>query len=134
METKIETKIVYFSKVSPDTTDTTLSIAKQRAGELGIKTILVASTFGDTGVKAVDVFKGYKVVVVGHSYGHRGPNMTPFADEKRKYIESKGGVVYFAPEAFVGLGLSASRASAPGGCPPAGQVPILRLETSSPTL
>ncbi|MFC2021275.1 hypothetical protein ACFLU1_05800 [Chloroflexota bacterium] len=93
----MERKIVYFDKVSPDNTETTLSIAKQRADELGIQTIVIASTYGATAVRAVDVFKGSKVIVVGHSYGHREPNSTPFTDENRKNIESKGGGSIFCP-------------------------------------
>ena len=42
----MEGKITYFDKVGPDNTDETFRIAKQRAEELGIKTILIASTRG----------------------------------------------------------------------------------------
>jgi uncharacterized protein len=112
---------VYFGKTSPANTDTTLNIAKQRASELGIRTILVASTYGDTGVKAAELFQGFKVIVVGHSYGHsREPNETPFTDENRKRIESKGGVVYFGMEALVGVGLTRP------GPPPAPGAPAAR--------
>ncbi len=40
----MEGKIVYFEKVGRENTEETLSIAKQRAEELDIQTILVAST------------------------------------------------------------------------------------------
>lgn len=62
----MELKTVYFEHAGKENTDETLRIAKQRAEELGIKTILVASTFGDTGVRAVEVLKGMRVIVVTH--------------------------------------------------------------------
>ncbi len=46
-------KVVYFEKTGPENTEAVLRNAKQRAGELGIKTILVASTTGSVAVKAV---------------------------------------------------------------------------------
>lgn len=119
----MEGKTVYFEKVSRENTERTLSIAKQRADELSIRTILIASTNGDTGAKAIDVFKGCKVIVVGHSYGHgREPNKTTFTDENRKKIESKGGVVYFGMEALVGVGLKRPGPPPAPGTSPAGRV------------
>lgn len=99
----MEGKIVYFEKIGRENTEVTLSIAKARADELGIKTILIASTVGNTAARAVDVFKGCKVIAVGHAYGFREPNKNEFTDENRRIVESKGGVVYFAPHAFTGL-------------------------------
>ena len=54
----MEAKTLYFEKAGIENTETTLKIAKKRAEELGIKTIVIASTVGDTAVKAMDVFKG----------------------------------------------------------------------------
>ncbi|MBW2408076.1 MAG: HAD hydrolase-like protein, partial [Deltaproteobacteria bacterium] len=45
------------------------------AEELGIKTIVVASTSGETGVKAVKAFANHKVVVVTHSVGLKAPDV-----------------------------------------------------------
>ena len=41
---KMETKIVYYENPGDVNTDTTLALARQRAKELGIKTVIVAST------------------------------------------------------------------------------------------
>ena len=54
----MESKIVYFDKPGIENTDEVLRIVKQRAEELGIKTIVVASTTGDTAAKAAKFFKG----------------------------------------------------------------------------
>ena len=56
-------KVVYFPKIGRENTEEVLRIAKERADELGIKTILVATTRGDTGARAVEVFNGMKVMV-----------------------------------------------------------------------
>jgi len=99
----MELKTVYFDNPGTENTDTTLRIAQQRAEELGIKTILVASTKGDTAVKAVDIFQGLKVIVVTHVTGMREPDAQEFTEESRKIVESKGGIVLTAAHAFSGL-------------------------------
>ena len=122
-------KITYFDKIGRENTEATLAIAKKRADELGIKTILIASTFGDTAVRAVDVFHGggYKIVAVGHVYGMREPNKNTFADEKRRYVESKGGVVIFANHAFTGITRRPAPPSEPGVPPAPLTGPVLEV-------
>ena len=65
----MEVQSVYFPKSGSENTEETLALAKRRAEELGIRTIVVASTSGETGVKAVKTFANYKVVIVTHSAG-----------------------------------------------------------------
>lgn len=117
-------KITYFDKIGRENTEATLTIAKKRADELGIKTILVASTGGDTAARAVDVFKGCKVVAVGHAWGFREPNKNEFTEENRKIVESKGGIVYFAPHALTGLTRRPAPPPAPG-TPPVPLSPVI---------
>lgn len=100
----MEGKIVYFDQPGSQNTDEVLRLAELRAKELGIKTILVASTTGDTAVKATEVFKGAKVVVVSHFTGMREPNFQEFTEESRKKVESAGGVVLTTTHTFSGLG------------------------------
>jgi len=116
----MERTITYFDKIGRENTEATLAIAKKRADELGIKTILVASTIGDTAARAVDVFKGCKVVAVGHAYGFREANKNEFTDENRKAFESKGGILYFAPHSMIGLTRRPTPPAAPGTPPTAG--------------
>jgi hypothetical protein len=97
----MELKTVYFEKPgSVENTEKTLALAKERAEELGIKTIVVASTVGDTAVKAVNAFKGYKVIVVTHVTGIREPNTQEFTEENRNIIEKKGGIIVTAAHTF----------------------------------
>ncbi len=100
----MELKTVYFEKQGKENTDEVLSIAKERAEELGIKTILMATTVGDTAAKSVGFFKGMKVVVVTHVTGMREPNAQEVTDENRQTIESGGGIIITASHAFTGIG------------------------------
>ena len=99
----MEVKTVYFENPGSENTDEVLGIAKQRAQELGIKTIVLASTGGDTAVKAMAAFQGLKVIVVSHVTGLREPDIQEFTEENRKLVESKGGVVLTTTHAFGGL-------------------------------
>jgi hypothetical protein len=97
----MELKTVYFEKPGgEENTAKTLTLAKERAEALGIKTIVVASTVGDTAVKAVNVFKGFKVIIVTHVTGMREPNTQEFTEENRKIVEKKGGIIVTAAHAF----------------------------------
>ncbi len=99
----MESKIVYFEKPGTENTDETLRIARRRAEELGIKKIVVASTRGETAVKAVEVFKGLRVISVSHSTGFGEPNVQRFPEESRKIVESKGGIVLTATHPLAGV-------------------------------
>ncbi len=100
----MEGKIVYFEKPGVENMEETLRIAKQRAEELGIKTIVVATTVGDTAARAVEVFQGMKVIAVTHVTGMRGSNIQELTDENRQKVESKGGIVLTTTHAFSGIG------------------------------
>ena len=99
----MEAKAVYFENIGSENTDEVLRIAKQRAEELGIKTIVVASTNGDTAVKAMEALKGLRVIVVSHLTGMREPDTQEFTEEKRKIVESKGGTILTTAHAFSGV-------------------------------
>jgi len=100
----MEAKIVYFDEPGKENTDEVLRLAKRRAKELGIKTILVASTTGDTALKAMEVFKGARIVAVSHFTGMREPNTQDFTEENRQKVLSAGGAVLTATHLFSGLG------------------------------
>jgi len=96
----MESRTVYFDKPGKDNTEAVFEIAKKRAKELGIKTVIVASTTGETAVKAVDALKGFKVVIVTHVFGSREPNLNPMSEENRRIVVSKGGTLVTAAHAF----------------------------------
>ena len=99
----MEAKTVYFEKPGSENTDEVLRIVKQRAEELGIKTVMVASSTGNTAVKAVDVLQGLRVIAVTHFTGFREPNTQEFTEENRKIVESKGGTILTITHTFSGI-------------------------------
>ena len=99
----MESKTVYFKNPGSKNTEEAFRIAKQRAEELGIKTIVVASTRGDTAVKAMDALQGLRVIIVSHVTGFYEPDAQQFTEENRKIVESKGGIIVTAAHAFAGL-------------------------------
>ena len=127
----MELKTTYFDKPGGDeNTDRTLALAKQRADELGIRTVVVASTVGKTAVKAVDVFKGYKVIVVTHVTGMHEPNTQEFTDENRKIVEGKGGIILTTTHAFGGIHRALSRGDGPPAPQPViGDIIAMTLRT-----
>ena len=93
---------IYFDKPGPANTERTLEIVAKKASESGISTILVASTTGETGLKAVEKIQGKNVVVVTHSTGFKEPNLQELREENRVAIESKGGKILTCMHAFGG--------------------------------
>ena len=98
-----EGKIVYFQAPGPGNTDEVFRIARAMSEQLGIRNILVASTTGQTGAKAVDFFKGTRLIVVTHSAGFRGHNTQELVEENRQQIERNGGIILTTTHAFSGL-------------------------------
>ena len=100
---------VYFEKPGKENTPRTLEIAKQHADALGVKTVLVATTRGDTGAQAAQLFQEYDVVVVTHSAGFKESNAQELTDENRAAIESAGGKILTCQHAFGGVGRAVRR-------------------------
>ena len=99
----MESKTVYFENTGVENTEATLRIVRQRAGELGIRNIVLASTRGNSAVRALGILEGLRVIVVTHVTGFREPNIQQFTEENRKVVESKGGIILTAAHAFAGL-------------------------------
>ena len=98
-------KTVYFEKPSPENTDETLRLAKERAESINVKNIVVASTTGATGVKASEIFgEGYNLVVVTHVTGFREPNVQELTPENRAILERRRVKIVTAAHSFGGIG------------------------------
>lgn len=122
----METRTVYFEQAGEVNTDRVLELARLRAKELKIETILVASTSGSTAVKAVDAFKGFKVIAVSHCFGGREPNTVEFTEANRKIVESKNGRILTTTHGFGGISqaIQSPRMPSPlGGPQPSGMPP-----------
>jgi hypothetical protein len=98
-----EAGTVYFDSPGTENTVETLRLAKARAEELGIKKIVVASTTGDTGVRAAEEFKNYEVVVVTHVAGFMAQGAQELILENRAKIEKLGAKIFTGAHAFGGI-------------------------------
>ena len=102
-------KSVYFDNAGSENTESTLNLAKERAHELGIKNIVVASTTGRTGVLASRVFEGSNLVVVTHVTGFSQPNTQQLFPKNREIIEKSGAKVLTSAHAFGTLGRAVNK-------------------------
>ena len=86
---------IYFEEGGEEHTKVTLEAAKKAAEELGIKYVVVASTSGETGVKAAELFvnSGIQLIVVGHQIGFPRPTIQQFKKENLNRIQDLGGLV-----------------------------------------
>lgn len=98
-----EKKIVYFNKMGLTNTEDTLRLAKERFDELGLKKVIISSSFGDTAVKALDYFKGGELVVITSMYGHREPGKESIKPENRQKLEEAGAKIINTTHLFAGL-------------------------------
>ena len=94
----------YFANPGQDNTERVLQIAQTRAEQLGVRSIVVATTRGDTGVRAAEVFKGYNVILVTHSTGFKEANHQELTEENRTAIEANGGRILTCQHSFGGVG------------------------------
>jgi len=92
-----------FDRPGEENTEEVLRLAKKRAAEIGVKDFVVASTRGETGVKASKVLKGFNVVVVTHHTGFREANKQELTEENRKMIEKNGGKVFTGTHTFMNV-------------------------------
>jgi hypothetical protein len=97
-------RCTYFHQPGKENLERVLQIAKERAKHLGIKSIVVATTTGQTGVRASEVFKTYNLVLVTHSTGFKEPNSQELTAESRLTIQANGGRVLTCQHAFGGIG------------------------------
>ena len=94
---------VYFHNMGRSNTERTLALAKARAAALGLKTVLVATTNGETGALAAEQLSGFNVVTVSHSTGFSKPDQQELTPENRERIEAAGAVVLTCQHALGGV-------------------------------
>jgi hypothetical protein len=97
---------MYFDQPGGQNTEQALKIAKQEALERGIGHIVVASTRGETGLKAAQLLSdaNLRLVVVTHSTGFRKAGEQEMPHAMRSKIEEQGGEVFTGPMIFHSLG------------------------------
>jgi len=101
---EISVSCLFFKKSGPENTDRTLERVAQRAEELGIQNILVATTSGETGLRAVRLFQSKNLVIVTHSTGFLRPDYQEIKPEFRQKIEESGAKILTCQHALGGVG------------------------------
>ena len=95
---------IYFDEPGKVNTDEALRLAKKRSEELSIRSIVVASSSGETGAEVSRLFKGYNLVVVTSVTGYLKPDEVRIRPENRSIIEENGGMVVTAAHSFGSMG------------------------------
>ena len=97
----MEHLVTYFETLNPGNTDITFRLVRERAHELGIRKIVIASTTGATAQKAMEYFKndGMQLIVIPHQWDfHREANAFP--PELATTLRGAGHVVHFGTMLF----------------------------------
>jgi len=83
--------ITYFEKTGLDNTEETIKLAYERAVELGIRDIVVASTHGGTALKAIQTFSDpkFNIVSVSICEGYKSEGWA-MSKEEREKLQVKG--------------------------------------------
>lgn len=98
-----EEKIIYFDEPGPQNTDTLLKIVKSCAESRGIKDIVVATTYGETGAKAAGLLKGFNLVAVTGNTGYEKPGKQKLKEKNRRRIIEAGGKILTGTMALSGV-------------------------------
>jgi hypothetical protein len=96
--------MIGFAKPGEVNTQETLKLAAERGAQLGVRTVLVATTRGRSALLAIEILKGYRIVAVTHCAGFAGPDTQELPAEVRRELESAGASVLTATHAFGGIG------------------------------
>jgi uncharacterized protein len=110
-------KTYYFDKPGPANTGDAATFAVERARELGIQTIVVASTSGKTAETFAAAIKGtgLQLVVVTHVIGFVKPGVWEFSSDLAEKLRKQGVRIVTGTHALSGLERALSRSPKVGG-------------------
>jgi hypothetical protein len=95
----------YFTKPGPANTGAVLEAAGQRAKELAIGRVVVASCTGRTAFAASKIFApSARIIAVTHVTGFAEPNVQEMSEENRRALKEQGVEVLTCAHAFGGIG------------------------------
>lgn len=100
---EISAAAIYFSQPGKLNTQRTLQLVAQRADQLNIKTILVATTSGETAVQAAKMLPGKRLIAVSHAAGFRSENTQELTPENRAALEAAGVTILTCQHALGGV-------------------------------
>jgi hypothetical protein len=110
-------KTYYFDKPGEANTRDCAKFSIERAKELGIKTVVVASTGGSTALAFMEEMKGsgLSLVVVTHVVGFVKPGEWEFSKDAEERLKKGGARIVTGTHALSGLERSFSRSQKVGG-------------------
>jgi hypothetical protein len=113
----VQRSIYYFDAPGEANTGDTIHFAIERAKELGIKKIIVASTSGTTAKKCFDAMKGtdLHLIVVTHVVGFSKPGEWEFDQKTAEYLKKNDVTIVTGTHALSGLERALSRSPKVGG-------------------
>jgi hypothetical protein len=103
MMLKTGDRILYYKRPGKENTEHTLQIARDHAEGSGIQQVVVATTSGDTGRRAAEVFQDYHLVVVTQSTGFKEPDIQELTHENRQAILAQGARLLTCQHALGGV-------------------------------
>jgi hypothetical protein len=107
----IEKKIVYFEKPGKQNTEETLKLAIERCEELGLRYMVVASSTGETAMKAYKMLEGkdIQLVVVTYHRGFEEEGVDSMKPEIEEFLRKNGVTVVRQSHVLSGLERSFTR-------------------------
>jgi hypothetical protein len=110
-------KTYYFDAPGPENTRDSARFALERARELGLSRVVVASTSGETAGIFHEVLKGsgISLVVVTHVVGFARPGEWEFSEKTAEMLRKEGVTIVTGTHALSGLERAFSRSGKVGG-------------------
>jgi hypothetical protein len=106
----VEKPVVYFERAGVENTDAVLEVVYRRLKQGGIRSVVVASTTGKTGLRFARAMAGEtNLVVVSSQPGFSEPGVWDFDPEALRELESQGCKVVRQSHILSGLERSFSR-------------------------
>ncbi len=101
----VEMECILFGKPGPANTDKVLDLVGERARELSVNRIVVATCSGRTALRARELLSpDLEVIAVTHVTGFRDPNTQELSAEAARELSERGVRVITTGHAFGGVG------------------------------
>ena len=94
---------MYFGRPGEENTEATLRLAFERAQELGLQELVLATTSGGTAFRALELCPGMKITAVGYHAGFKEPFKLSISERARTQLKDKGVRVVCATHALSGV-------------------------------
>ena len=102
LDTPFLIMVVHFEKPG-NYTDEVFEIVRERLQNGDIKQLIIATTGGETALKAAAFFKEIKLIAVTHQAGFRSPGELEVPDDIIQEIKDKGVTIVTATHALAGI-------------------------------